>query len=276
MNKENLHLPEIWSGSMFFHDTKWAMRVPHQHDELELNLVTSGSAAYLLGERRYDLRRNSLVWLFPGQCHILLDKSLDHQMWIGLFKRDILLPLEANAETAVLCEDAPTGHFCRQVSEAAAARLSTLFQEIATVRDDTLWLNAGLTYALHSAWAAYSSAKSPVTGPSVHPAVERAARLLRDDSEPWTAAQLAAHVALSESHLSRLFHAQTGVTLVDFRNRQRVERFIRIFGDGRSVSALEAAFEAGFGSYAQFHRVFSEQMSCSPAEYRRMQRTPAI
>ena len=129
--------------------------------------------------------------------------------------------------------------------------------------------NAGMGYALLSAWATFQASEEPAAGPDVHPAVERAARLLRDEADPLPMEQLAARVGLSASRLSRLFHQQTGVALVDFRNRQRIQRFLRLYGRGRSVSALEAALEAGFGSYPQFYRIFMQQMGCSPAEYRR-------
>jgi AraC-like DNA-binding protein len=66
-----------------------------------------------------------------------------------------------------------------------------------------------------------------------------------------------------------LFKQQTGVALVDFRNRQRVERFLQIYGTGQRLTMLDAALEAGFGSYPQFHRVFKRVIGCSPGRYRR-------
>ena len=65
------------------------------------------------------------------------------------------------------------------------------------------------------------------------------------------------------------FKQQTGIALVDFRNRQRVERFLGIYGTGQRLTMLQAAFEAGFGSYAQFHRVFKRVTGISPGEHRR-------
>lgn len=272
MPKENLQLPSVWNGSISLHMSEAPMYAPHRHDELELNLVTAGRAAYLLGERRYDLTRNTLVWLFPGQDHVLLDRSKDHEMWIGLFKHDLLnrpdIGGQNNSGTAMLRESAPPGHFCRRLAEADGARLASLLREIHSVRSDTPWFNAGLGYVLLSAWGAYRAAEEPVAGPDVHPAVEQAARLLRDEPNPLSVGQLAARVGLSPTYLSRLFHQQTGVTLVDFRNRQRIERFLRLYGNGKRMSALEAALETGFGSYPQFHRVFTQQMGCNPAAYR--------
>lgn len=60
-------------------------------------------------------------------------------------------------------------------------------------------------------------------------------------------------------------------SLARYRNQQRIERFLRLQKSGAepflSGSLLSAALEAGFGSYAQFFRVFSEVMGCSPTAF---------
>jgi transcriptional regulator GlxA family with amidase domain len=81
--------------------------------------------------------------------------------------------------------------------------------------------------------------------------------------------ELARRAGLSSHRLSRLFKQQTGVALVDFRNRQRVEKFLELYGTGQRRTMLDAALEAGFGSYAQFHRVFKRVRGGSPIEHRR-------
>jgi hypothetical protein len=73
---------------------------------------------------------------------------------------------------------------------------------------------------------------------------------------------------VSPSHLSRLFKAQTGVSISRFRNQQRLQRFQLLYGHGRRTTALAAAVEAGFGSYAQLHRVFRELTGRSPSALR--------
>ena len=74
---------------------------------------------------------------------------------------------------------------------------------------------------------------------------------------------------LSGPRLSRLFKEQTGFALAEFRNRSRVQRFLEIYGTGQRHTMLSAALDAGFGSYAQFHRVFRRIAGESPGEYRR-------
>jgi AraC-like DNA-binding protein len=230
----------------------------HRHAELEMNLVTAGRARYLLDNRRYDLFPNCQVWLFPEQNHLLLDQSADHRMWTLVFKPEFLQRI---------CP----GYFCRRLADDQVAWLVTLFGELVRAEQDTVQYNAGLAFTLLSAWTVYQTAGASSLGFDVHPAVETAARLIQQETEPLGIDELALRAGLSACHLSRLFHEQTGVTLVDFRNRQRLERFLQLYGQGRRTNMLEAAMQAGFGSYAQFHRVFKRMMGYAPAEYRRNQ-----
>ena len=91
---------------------------------------------------------------------------------------------------------------------------------------------------------------------------------LRADPSTGDLATLARSAGLSPSHLSRLFKAQTGVSITQFRNQQRLRRFQELYGRGRRTTALAAALGAGFGSYAQFHRVFRELTGRNPSALR--------
>ena len=75
-------------------------------------------------------------------------------------------------------------------------------------------------------------------------------------------------VEISDSRLGRMFKAVKGVSLVDYRNRLRLERFVALLDRG-GTNLLEAALEAGFGSYSHFHRVFRAQLHATPREYLR-------
>jgi AraC-like DNA-binding protein len=124
-----------------------------------------------------------------------------------------------------------------------------------------------LSYALLKTWQHFAHAAN-VPVHDVHPAVEKAARLIRDETSALNLDELARRSGLSPARLSRLFKQQTGVALVDFRNRQRIERFLQLYGTGQRLTMLDAALEAGFGSYPQFHRVFKRVLGCSPGQYR--------
>jgi AraC-like DNA-binding protein len=98
-----------------------------------------------------------------------------------------------------------------------------------------------------------------------HPVVRRTARLL-DENPALGGKELASTLDISLSRLARVFKAQMGMSLVEYRNRVRLERFQGLLDAGRD-NLLDAALAAGFGSYAQFHRVFRALHGSPPRAY---------
>jgi AraC-like DNA-binding protein len=242
----------------------------HRHAELELNLVVRGAASYLLDERRYELTPGTLTWLFPGQDHVLVDESPDHELWWAVFRPGLVSRAATTTRARPLLERDPAGHYSRRLDPGRAAHLGALLRELrdAGSVDDAL-LNAGLGYLLLSAWRAFLESEDLVAGVDVHPAVETVARLLHADPEAGDLEALARTAGLSPSHLSRIFKAQTGVSITRFRNQRRLERFMTLYGHGRRTTALAAALDAGFGSYAQFYRVLRTETGRTPTTLRR-------
>ena len=78
--------------------------------------------------------------------------------------------------------------------------------------------------------------------------------------------EISAALEVSPSRLLRTFKTRMGMSLVDYRNRLRLNRFAGLVDRGCNT-LLEAALEAGFGSYAQFHLVFRAQVHASPRDY---------
>jgi AraC-like DNA-binding protein len=241
----------------------------HRHAELEVNLIVRGTASYLLGDRRYALTPGTLTWLFPGQDHVLVDESSDHELWWAVFRPALVAQIATIRHARPLLEQDPVGQFSRRLESGRVRRLSALFHEVqdAETVDDVL-VNTGLAYLLSFAWRAFLDSDDVVEGVDLHPAVETVARMLRADPNAGDLGALARAARLSSSHLSRIFKEQTGVSISRFRNQQRLQRFLRLYGTGRRTTALAAAHEAGFGSYAQFHRVFREQAGRMPSALR--------
>ncbi|HEV2694263.1 MAG TPA: helix-turn-helix transcriptional regulator [Verrucomicrobiae bacterium] len=265
--RQHLNLPAGLDGNLW-HYRHHGRNAMHRHAELELNLVTSGSGLYLLENRKYEIRRGDLLWLFPAQEHVLVEQSTDFEMWIGVFKPKAVARIATGAGAKILRQRNPAGEFCRRLSQPALTRLEQLFPEVDEARNETGLFNTGLAYALLSAWGYFEHA-ADVPVRDVHPAVEKAARIIRHESNLLGLNEIAHRAGLSAHRLSRLFKQQTGIALVDFRNRQRVERFTELYGTGQRRTMLDAALEAGFGSYAQFYRVFKHVTGSPPASHRR-------
>jgi AraC-like DNA-binding protein len=266
--RQHLHLPPEWDGNLWHYRQHGRVNAMHHHAELEFNLVTQGAGLYLLDNRKYRIRRGDLLWLFPAQEHVLVEQTPDFEMWIGVFKPRAVRRIATDTEAQVLRQADPPGEYCRRLPQGSLARLDGLFGEIAAGHDRPGLFNAGLDYALLCAWQHFEQA-ADVPVHDVHPAVEKAARLIHDETTTLGLDELARRSGLSPTRLSRLFKQQTGVALVDFRNRQRIERFLELYGTGQRRTMLDAALEAGFGSYPQFHRIFKRVMGRSPGKYRR-------
>ena len=266
--RQQLKLPAELDGNLWHYRHHGRANAMHHHAELEFNLITQGHGLYLLANRKYQIRRGDLLWLFPAQEHVLIEQSPDFKMWIGVAKPNTVRRIATDASAKVLRLANPAGEYCRRLSQPALARLETLLGEIAATREHPGLFNAGLHYALLAAWQHFEHA-ADVPVHDVHPAVEKAARHIRDQNNTLGLNELARHAGLSAPRLSRLFKQQTGIALVDFRNRQRVEKFLALYRTGQRMTMLEAALEAGFGSYPQFHRVFKRVTGSSPQTHRR-------
>jgi len=266
--RQHLNLPANWDGNLWRSGYLGRARQKHRHAELEFNLVTRGAGSYLLANRQYRIVRGDLLWLFPAQEHVLVGETPDFEMWVGVLKPQAIRRVATDPGARILRQAGPAGVHCRRLPLGLVAKLEALFQDIAATREQPGLFNAGLAYAFLATWQQFERAVDvPVV--DVHPAVEHAARLIRRDTGELDLHRLASQSGLSASRLSRLFKQQTGVTWVDFRNRERMRNFLQLYGTGQRRTMLAAALQAGFGSYPQFYRVFSRVMDCTPNDYRR-------
>jgi AraC-like DNA-binding protein len=106
----------------------------------------------------------------------------------------------------------------------------------------------------------------PVQRESERSSVVRRVQRTLDVSPCVSGEQLARELSISAGYLARVFRTEVGMSLVEYRNQLRIGRFLRMV-EHEGGNLCEAAIEAGFGSYAQFHRVFRRHVGTTPREY---------
>lgn len=101
------------------------------------------------------------------------------------------------------------------------------------------------------------------------PSVIKACRYIRAHAlvDDINLGEVARHCSVSEGHLSRMFHRATGLTFREYLTQVRMER-AKLLLVQSSKSVTEIAFESGFQSLSQFHRVFRKVHGVSPGEMR--------
>ena len=72
---------------------------------------------------------------------------------------------------------------------------------------------------------------------------------------------------LSQSYFSYLFKIQTGMTFVEYINRQRVKKALELL-QATDSSILEICFACGFNSINHFNRIFKRFVNMPPRKYR--------
>ncbi|HYF51858.1 MAG TPA: AraC family transcriptional regulator [Planctomycetota bacterium] len=248
----------------------------HRHNELEACLVVRGHAVFIVENRKYVLKPQSMIWLFPAQEHLLVNQSRDFEMWLLLFGRRLLKKHCASPDSSTLRRADPKKHFCRTLPRAEAEKLCALYAQLFQLREQRDLFNAGLGYALLASWTAQTKEGATESGKDLHPSVAHAVRLIQNERTPLTLPDICLSAGMSSSRLCELFKEQMGVTLIQYRSRQRLQRFFDLYGSGHQRNMLSAALEAGFGSYPQFHRVFKALTGTSPAQYRREKKSGGI
>lgn len=236
---------------------------------MQLILCVGGTARYQCGNQTQQIRAGTIAWSVPELRFQFVDSSPDYDAWIAIVDAALVRQLG-------LAVDRRQGAaLSRRITKVSAGRLQTQFDHLSTVPLGSDQFMVGLEYLILSAWAEQHRATRVDELTDVHPAVEKAAHILRNEPETGSLRDLARTCGASASWLSRLFREQLGVSLVGYRNQSRIERFFELYGEGRRRNLTQAALAAGFGSYAQFHRVFKDTLGFAPGDLKRGARVVA-
>lgn len=74
------------------------------------------------------------------------------------------------------------------------------------------------------------------------------------------------HLNYSESYLNTKFKEAIGTTFIEYLNRYRIQKALKLLNEG-SHMIQEIACNCGIGDYKYFGIVFKKYMGCSPKEY---------
>ena len=113
------------------------------------------------------------------------------------------------------------------------------------------------------------------TGQNDQPeAVKKAcAHMRRHFDREITLDELSRAAGVSAHHLCAVFKEATGVTMIEYLNRERIlQAKKRLLSRYARIS--EVALDVGFGSLSQFNRCFAKYAGESPTEYRRRALNP--
>ncbi|MCE0497552.1 MAG: helix-turn-helix domain-containing protein [Methylacidiphilales bacterium] len=260
----------------------------HHHVELELNVVVRGSITYVAGGRRFTFARRTLLWMFPTQEHQLVDRSDDAQCYVAVFKPELIARSCRSKVYADLrrkrvnCDGVLHTVLEPESFDLIRKTMDSLMQgaldpdvlnreagfgvgsDFCFEHGDPEGLNAGLHHLMLLCWRTQRTGKALGDAVTLHPAVRHAVKLLSEGTQEEDLGQLAKACGVSGAYLSRKFRRQIGVPLSRYRNSLRISRFWEEYRQPEQKTLTEAVYAAGFGSYAQFYKVFTQTYGHGP------------
>lgn len=233
-----------------WHHVPATRRPRHFHAEPELNLIAAGRAVFGYGQATVSVAAGDLLWWPPGQDHVLLDATPELDLYvIGV------TPAFSDQVLAGRAPGALGGAARLQLDPGALTNLRAACSAQMSAVD-----SASVERHVGDLWREANRLRTRL--PDHHPLTVRAMRWLLERPD-LQRRELASLIHGNASEVSRYFHRDIGLTLVAYRTRLRLIRFIQLVEAG-GHNFLAAAIEAGFGSYSQCHRAFQRAFDCTP------------
>ncbi len=263
-----------WQHGYPFRTVRW-----HYHPEYEIHLVVATTGKFYIGDHIGFFEPGQLVmtgpnlpqnWISnvpgggiePRRSRIIqfaepfIDGALEAIPEMQAFR-----PLLERSRRGLLFDDA-TGKAVEplmgELVEARGVKRMALFCEIADrlITAPEPQILASLSFQLNMAAPDDSG-------------INRAIVYLRENlTEHVSEADLAALTGQSTSSFSRSFKRHTGMTLVRFKNQQRIDLACQILLSDPEVRVADICFDVGFSNLSNFNRHFLRLKGMSPTQFR--------
>jgi AraC-like DNA-binding protein len=251
-----------------------------RHNEIELNLLDSGSLTYLLGGRRVTLRSGRLSAFWAATPHqVLSSENLTFYYVVTVPLAWVLgwglpEPLVARLLAGSLVEEPEPS-----ASALDRARLSQWHEDLSSdggAREEVVLLELKarllrLAAAIRDRGESTPRAMASAGGEAPTSVERMATFIARRYKDPIGLVAVAREVDLHPDYASALFRKAFGVTPTRFIVQHRVSHAQRMLVTG-DAKVLEVAMDSGFGSLSRFNAAFRNLCGCSPRQYRALHR----
>ena len=263
-----------WSHGYPFRTVRW-----HFHPEYELHLVVETRGRYFVGDFIGDFEPGNLVLTGPNLPHnwisdIPIDTTVPLRCRIVQFTEQFIGGMQAAlpelAALQPLLEKSRRGvMFSRGTSRQVAPLMQELMEARGVRRIELFLLIVGLLTRAHDAKALASASYLPDPSGYMSAGINKALAFLRANlTQPFTEAKLAEIAGLSTGAFSRTFRKHTGMSLVQYVKRLRINLACQILMSDERAPITDICFEVGFNNLSNFNRQFRAEKGMTPSRFR--------
>ena len=238
----------------------------HIHDSYELLCFVKGEANYSVEGRIYELRPGAVMLMRSSETHrLIINKSAEYERYVlnfmpsllSGFSRDLLDPYRKRAlgeKNMYLPNEfehiQPIVYFEKMLYEsnyldAKDAVLSNLLSLLCEINVAFLKKDELVSTANQSEMDIIAFVNENLT-------------------KNISTKDIAEHVHLSPSQVSRIFKRATGTSIHDYILTKRLIMFNKKLSKG--INAMQASKECGFGDYSSFYRLYMKRFGTPPSK----------
>lgn len=241
---------------------------PDRHNEVELNLLASGSLTYLLGGRRTTITPGNLAIFWAAIPHQIVDFQGDTPYFV------VTLPLS---------EFLRFGVDTKFVSQILQGEL--LIDSKSDIPDEMMFqrwerdlqgikpsLEKAARLEVHARLLRFADGGSIGRAAPPNAMLSRADQvacyIARNYEQPLTSQAIADANGLHPNYAMNLFRKTFGTTMTAFVTQHRISHAQRLLVT-TDDAILDIALCSGFQSLSRFNEAFKAACGCSPREYRK-------
>ncbi len=254
---------------------------PDRHNEIEINLLRTGSVTYLLGGRKIRIPARHLSVFWAATPHQIIEYEDETEYFVATLPLPWFLQCKLPES---LVQTLLQGSVVTEGGEEHAdpdLHLLSHWEEDLRQSGEELKKAVLLELEARLLRLAISSSAAEPRGSTRHRAApskgelskveQMACHIAREYTRQLTAEDIGQHVGLHPNYAMSLFKRTFGTTLIDYVTKHRVSHAQRLLAT-TSAKIVEVALSSGFASTSRFNAVFRRECGCSPREYRHQHR----
>lgn len=267
---------KAWSHGYPFHTVRW-----HFHPEYEIHQVVATSGRYFVGDFIGQFEPGNLVLTGPNLPH----------NWVSDLPVDVAIPLRGRiiqfseefigdtmklmpelSGLGALLESSRRGVlFSGNTSRELAPLMEEIVAATGVRRIELFMMILGTLCRARGALPLSSPNYLPDPSGYMSAGMNKALAFIRENlTQPFGEADLATIARQSQSAFSRSFRRHTGMSLVQYVKRLRINLACQILMSDEHASITDICFQVGFNNLSNFNRQFLAEKGMPPSRFRRL------
>ncbi len=261
----------------------------HWHDELELLLITEGTAIFQIETSSYKVSKGQALFINSGELHAGFGaKSEPWGYFAVVFHPSLLQGNSYDRVTSKYVEPLIKKkyllpHFIEGANEWQNNLLTTLTKMIETYNNKQFAYELKVKSYLYNILSEILCHSEPRVADREFSnqlyKTERFKKILSYIQHHYNhkicLSELAAEVNMSEGHFCRFFKQMSKKTPVDYINFYKISKAAKLLEES-DMRIIDAAMEVGFDNFSYFINIFKHYMNCTPSEYRKKENPTSL